>query len=85
MAVEFNGKPDELVLLDELVKLTGYDKIDLAVIDHASPVLRASALVGVALFEATPGRFAETQMEALAEYRDTAPLRRLRDSLETQG
>ena len=46
-------------------------------IDGASPVLRAEALVGLPLYEATRGAYAVTQMAALAERRDTAHLRRL--------
>lgn len=77
VAVSFRGRPAELALLDDLTRLTGYDRIDLALLDGAGPVLRAEALVGVPLFEDEPGAYARTQMAALAERRDTAPLRRL--------
>lgn len=77
VAVSFAGEPAVLELLGDLVDLTGFDRIDLAVIDGAGPVLRARALVGIPLYESARGDFARTQMAALAEYRDTAPLRRL--------
>lgn len=80
IAVSFSGAPrapDALDLLDDLVRLTGFDQIDLAVIDGASPLLRAEAMVGRPLFEAEPGLYATTQMAALAERRDTQWLRDL--------
>lgn len=77
VAVSFAGEPDELGLLDDLVRLTHFDRVDLAVIDGANPVLRAEALVGVALYESAPGAYATAQMAALAERRDTEWLRRL--------
>jgi predicted nucleotidyltransferase len=77
IAVSFSGTPDTLALLDELVRITGFDKVDLAVIDGASPLLRAEAMVGRPLFEAEPGLYSTTQMAALAERRDTQWLRDL--------
>lgn len=77
VAVSWNGPPDELGLIDDLVVLTGFDAIDLAVIDRADPLLRANALVGKPLFESEPGLYAVTQMAALAEERDTRWLRDL--------
>lgn len=77
VAVSFTGAPDVLALLDELIRLTGFDEIDLAVIDGASPLLRADAMVGRPLFEAEPGLYANTQMATLAEFRDTQWLRDL--------
>lgn len=77
VAVSWDGPPDELGLIDDLVVLTGFDAIDLAVIDRADPLLRANALVGKPLFESEPGLYAVTQMAALAEERDTRWLRDL--------
>lgn len=77
VAVSFAGTPDTLALLDDLVRITRFDQIDLAVIDGASPVLRAEAMVGRPLFEAEPGLYATTQMAALAERRETQWLRDL--------
>ncbi|MBL8777911.1 MAG: nucleotidyltransferase domain-containing protein [Acidimicrobiales bacterium] len=77
VAVSWDGLPDELGLLDDLVVLSGFDGIDLAVIDRADPLLRANAMVGKALFESEPGGYAVTQMAALAEERDTRWLRDL--------
>ena len=72
-----DGPPPLVELVDALVELTGCDAVDVAVIDGASPVLRAEALVGLPLYERTAGDYAVTQMAALAERRDTAHLRRL--------
>jgi predicted nucleotidyltransferase len=77
IAVSFAGPPHIVELLDDLVRITEYDKIDLAVIDHANPVLRAEALTGIGLFERSRGGWAVSQMAALAERRDTAHLRHL--------
>ena len=77
IAVSWDGPPDELGLIDDLVVLTGFDAVDLAVIDRADPLLRANALVGKPLFESEPGLYAVTQMAALAEERDTRWLRDL--------
>ncbi len=59
-----------------LVDLTGYEAIDLVVLDIDNPVLRAEALTGVALYESVSGEFAEAQIAAIGEQRDTAHLRR---------
>jgi predicted nucleotidyltransferase len=67
----------QLALWTELVELTGYENIDVVVLDLDNPVLRAEAFAGVGLFESAPGEFAETQIAALGECRDTAPLRKL--------
>ncbi len=77
IAVSFAGPRRDIELIDELVRLTQFDAIDLAVVDHADPVLRGVALVGIPLFESVRGEYAESQMAALAEKRDTAWLRRL--------
>jgi predicted nucleotidyltransferase len=79
VAVSFlhEGSPPLLELVDGLVRLSGCDVVDVAVIDGAGPVLRAEALVGLPLYERTPGDYAVSQMAALAERRDTAHLRRL--------
>lgn len=72
---------DVLALIDDLTALTGFDRLDVAVIDGADPVLRGRALSGLGLYECAEGVFATEQMAALAEERDTAWLRRL--DLET--
>ncbi len=77
LAVSLTDGSEVLALVGALVDLTGFERIDLCVIDGAEPVVRAEALVGVPLYEAEPGLFATTQMAALAERRDTAHLRRL--------
>ena len=77
IAVSFLGAPQELALIDALTQITGYDHIDLAVIDGAAPLLRAEALVGIPLYEHEAGAYAEAQMAAMAIRRDTQWLRDL--------
>jgi predicted nucleotidyltransferase len=77
VAVSLEGPPQVVPLLDELTSLTDCDTIDLVVIDGASPVLRAEAMCGLGLYENEAGLWARTQMSALAERRDTQPLRDL--------
>lgn len=83
VGVRFVDEPDQLGLLDELVQLTSFDRIDLAVLDRAGPVLRAEAFSGTGLYENERGAFARAQMAAFAERRDTDWLRQL--SLETMA
>jgi predicted nucleotidyltransferase len=77
LGVGFRAEARVLELLDALTALTGYDRIDLVVLDGADPVVRAEALTGVPLYQHAPGVFATEQMAALAERRDTEWLRRL--------
>ena len=68
---------DLIGLYDDLTQLSGCDVLDIAVLNGAPPTLRARALCGLGLYEREAGDYAIAQMAALAEYRDTAPLRRL--------
>jgi predicted nucleotidyltransferase len=77
IAVEWITDGDAVELLDALTTITRFDRIDLAVLNGANPTLRARALSGLGLYENEPGGFAVAQMAALAEWRDTAWLRRL--------
>ncbi|HXH56364.1 hypothetical protein [Iamia sp.] len=77
IGARFAGRPDLLGLIDLLVATTGFDKIDVAVIEGEHPVLDAEALCGVPLYERTRGGFAEAQMAALGHRRDTARFRAL--------
>lgn len=77
VAVEWIADGDVVALLDALTIITRFDRIDLAVLNDAGPTLRARALSGLGLYENEPGAFAVAQMAALAEWRDTAWLRRL--------
>lgn len=77
VAVSFAGRTETISLLDELTALTDCDRIDLVVLDGASPVLRAEAMCGLGLYQAEVGLWARTQMSALAERRDTQALRDL--------
>ena len=77
LAVEWLADGDVLELVDAITALTRFDRVDVAVLNGASPTLRARALTGIGLYEYEPGAYAVTQMAALAEWRDTAWLRRL--------
>lgn len=77
IGARFTGKARLLELIDALVALTNYDRIDVAVITGDHPVLDANALTGLPLYEREAGQFAEAQMAALGHSRDTAWLRTL--------
>lgn len=77
IAVEWLGDGDVLELVDALTVLTGFDRVDVAILNGANPTLRARALSGRGLYEFEPEAFALAQMAALAEWRDTARLREL--------
>jgi predicted nucleotidyltransferase len=69
---------DLLSLIEDLVRLTGVEAIDLLDLGRAGPVVRERALVGtLPLYESEPGAFANAQMAAMAERMDTDWLRRL--------
>lgn len=78
------GTGDRLALWGALVDLTGYETIDVVVLDVDDPVLRAEALTGVALYESERGAFAEAQIAAVGERRDTAYMRRRNLELMTK-
>lgn len=77
VAVEWLTDGDVVELVDALTVITDFDRVDLAVLNGAGPTLRARALTGRGLYEDERGAFAVAQMAALAEWRDTAWLRRL--------
>jgi hypothetical protein len=77
VAVEWLTDGDVVELVDALTVITNFDRVDVAVLNGASPTLRARALTGRGLYENERGAFAVAQMAALAEWRDTARLRRL--------
>ena len=77
VAVEWLTDGDLLELVDALTVITAFDRVDVAVLNRAGPTLRARALTGRGLYENEPGAFDVAQMAALAEWRDTAWLRRL--------
>ena len=77
LSVSFAGPARVLELIDDLVQLTGYDGLDLLVLDDAEPLAKAEGYVGIGLYEREAGDWAIGQMAALAERRDTAHLRRL--------
>jgi predicted nucleotidyltransferase len=77
VAVEWLTDGDVVELVDALTVITNFDRVDVAVLNGAGPTLRARALTGRGLYENERGAFAVAQMAALAEWRDTAWLRRL--------
>lgn len=69
---------DDLRTIDALMTLTGFDAVDLLVLDDADPTARRNATVGVLpLYEAEAGAYAHTQMAAVLEFLETGWLRRL--------
>lgn len=64
-------------LIGLLVDVTGYDNIDVGIVDGTHPVFDAEALSGVGLYERHKGAFAVAQMRALAHRRDTEGFRDL--------
>ncbi len=78
VGVMFRARGDVLGLLEDLVVLTGTERVDIADLGRAGPVLRERALVSaVALYEAEAGDYARAQMAAMLERMDTDWLRRL--------
>lgn len=77
VGVVFAGPARLLEVIDLLVRATGYDAIDVAVVEGEHPVLDAEALCGLPLYESVPGAFAAAQMAALGHRRDTQPFRAL--------
>ncbi len=73
---ERHGTGDRIALWSALVDLVDFEGIDLVVLDIDNPVLRAEALTGVPLYESRRGVFAEAQIAAVGERRDTAAMRR---------
>lgn len=75
---EHGARPDPLLLIDAVSRLTGSDDIDLLVLDRAGPVVRERALVGcVPLYESQRGAYARARDLAMMERMDTDWLRRL--------
>ncbi|QGK68768.1 hypothetical protein GIY23_03680 [Allosaccharopolyspora coralli] len=70
---------DVVGLVDELMELTGFDRIDPLDLRSAGVVAQARALGpdSLVLYEATPGTFATAQMAAITIEMDTRHLRRL--------
>jgi predicted nucleotidyltransferase len=81
VAVSFGRRatsvPVELVVA-ELMDLTGTDRVDVLVLDRATPTARFAGLVdGTPLYEAEAGEWACAQMAAALEFYETEWLRRL--------
>jgi len=69
---------DIVALTAELIDLTGTDRLDLAHLNRAGPVLKERALVGsIGLYERDVGALATAQAAAIGERIDTDPMRRL--------
>lgn len=77
VAVRFAGEGDPVVVINGLMDLTEFDHVDLAVLNDALPVLRVEAFLGLGLYEDRDGAWANAQIAAFGEFRDTAHLRRL--------
>jgi predicted nucleotidyltransferase len=70
------GAKRRLELWSAFVDLVGYEAVDLVSLDVDNPVLRAEALTGLPLYESVRGEYAEAQIAAVGERRDTAAMRR---------
>ena len=71
-------EPDVLGLLDDLIRVSEFQDVDLMVLNNAGPVARERALVGsVRLFDAAPGILTREQLAAILERMDTQWLRDL--------
>ncbi|MGH3344121.1 MAG: nucleotidyltransferase family protein [Carbonactinosporaceae bacterium] len=69
---------DLVELLEDLVRVSGTEDVDLMDLGRADPVARERALVGtIPLHEGEPSAFANAQMAAILERMETEPLRRL--------
>ena len=69
---------DVVTLTADLMDLTGTDRVDLAHLNRAGPVLKERALVGsIGLYERDVGALATSQAAAIGERIDTDPMRRL--------
>jgi predicted nucleotidyltransferase len=78
VAFEPGGALDFIALVDELMSLTGVERLDVLDLGRAGPVARERALVGsLPLYETEPGVFARAQMAAITERMETEWLRRL--------
>ena len=63
---------DPLMILDDLYRLTGSERIDLLVLNRAAPLARERALTtGEPLFQGKAGDFANAQIAAIMERLDT--------------
>jgi hypothetical protein len=69
---------DVLALHEDLVQLSGTERIDLLDLRRAGPVARERALVGaVLLYEQEPGSFTRAQMGSMTQRMETDRLRRI--------
>ena len=75
LAIRFgssNETPEPLTILDDLYRLTGSERIDLMVLNRATPLTRERALTtGEPLFQGKAGDFANAQIAAIMERLDT--------------
>lgn len=76
---------DHWQLLSDIYRLVGSELVDLVDLATANVVLRAAVYEGIPIHERVPGRFAEQQMEALAQHLDTRWLRLLDLELMAEG
>lgn len=69
---------DPVAVVNALSEVAEFERVDLADLDRAGPVLRERALVGcIPLYERTSGRYAAAQTAAIAERIETDAGRRL--------
>lgn len=78
LAVIMSGTRNLLQVLDAVVVHLGFERVDLMDLARAGEVARVQALGrGELLYEATPGTFAERQIQAFVQHADTRWMRDL--------
>lgn len=77
VAVLPNGRFDPIWLLADLEQAFGPADFDLVDVRRSPPLLRREVMLGLPVFEARPGLFAEQQIAALTEFMETQWLRDL--------
>lgn len=80
------GSTKLIDVVNDLMDLTLFDRVDVMVLNRASVVAKDQALsMGMPLFEAEPAMYARMQMAASTQRMDTAALRRADLELMAEG
>ncbi len=79
-----DDRADVVALVNDLIELTDFERVDVMDVGRAGPVAAYEALgYGEVVYEGRMGLFATSQMTAIRQFIDTKPLRRLQ--LELMG
>lgn len=78
LLIEAGRSFDLLAAINDLVDLTGTDKVDVVHLNRGGPVIKERALVGsIGLYESDPAALANAAIAAIGERIETDPMRRL--------